>query len=276
MFALFNPQGAISAQEINLIKTSVLIMLIVAVPMLFTFFYFAWKYRATNPDAKRDTDEHNAKQEGNGWKQSILWAIPTAIIIPLAILAWGTVHAIDPSQPITSPNPPLTIQVVALQWKWLFIYPAQHVATVNFIQFPVNTPVHFELTADAPMSSFWIPQLGSQIYAMDAMQTQINLMASTTGEFLGKDTEINGAGYAGMTFKAKSSSQSDFDAWVQSVKQSSSALDQNAYNELAKPSSYNLRQYFSSVDPTLFNNIMIKFIMPPTNANNGSGSGMSM
>ena len=190
--ALFAPQGTIASQEIDLIKTSVLIMLLAVVPVFVLLFTFAWKYRAGNPNAIYDPERvHSA------WRELSLWAIPAVIVATLAVLSWKSAHAVDPYKPIDSTAAPLTIQVVALEWKWLFIYPAQNIATVNFIQFPEKIPVHFELTADAPMSSFWIPQLGSQIYAMAAMETQLDLMADTTGEFAGKDTEINGAGYAG-------------------------------------------------------------------------------
>jgi cytochrome o ubiquinol oxidase subunit 2 len=255
---VFSPQGPIALQERNLIITAVLIMLIVAIPLLVTLYTFAWKYRAGNKNAKYEP-EHT----GGTWKQLLWWIIPAIIIVAIATLDWKSTHALDPSKPIISNNPPLTIEVVALEWKWLFIYPAQGIATVNFIEFPEQTPIHFELTADAPMSSFWIPQLGSQIYAMAAMQTQLNLMADTTGEYTGKDTEINGAGYAGMTFLAKSTSQADFNSWVASVQQSSSTLDENAYAALAAPSEYNPPAFYSSVDKNLYDTILMKYMAPP-------------
>ncbi len=147
-----------------------------------------------------------------------LWAVPIILIASLSVLNWKSTHELDPYQPIASNAPPLTVEVVALDWKFLFIYPQQNIATVNFIEFPVNTPLNFQLTADAPMSSFWIPQLGSQIYAMPAMSTQLHLIANSTGDFRGMDTEINGAGFSGMKFAARSVSQTDFNAWVASVK----------------------------------------------------------
>ena len=257
---VFDPQGPIASQERDLIILAVLIMLVIAIPMLILLYTFAWKYRAENKKAKYDPDH-----VGNVLKQLAWWAIPAAAIVAIAIINWKSTHALDPTQPIASANPPLTIEVIALQWKWLFIYPAQGIATVNFIQFPEQTPVHFELTADGPMSSFWIPQLGSQIYAMSAMQTQLNLMANTTGEYTGKDTEINGAGYSGMTFVAKSTSQSDFDAWIASIQQSTStypALTMDAYDTLAEPSKNNSPTYYSSFDPNLYNNILMKYMAP--------------
>jgi len=251
--ALFNPQGPIAAAEIDLIKTMVFLMLIIVVPMFILLFTFARKYRAGNAKAQRASEA----------------AIPAALVAVLAVFSWGSVHAVDPYAPIPASEAapgaqPITIQVVALPWKWLFIYPAQNIATVNFIQFPVGTPVHFELTADAPMSSFWIPQLGSQIYAMAAMETQLNLEADKIGEFVGKDTEINGAGYAGMQFMAKSSSQEDFDAWVATTQSSSTyaPLTMDAYNALAAPSENNPATFYSSVEGDLFDNIMMKYMMP--------------
>jgi cytochrome o ubiquinol oxidase subunit 2 len=194
MGGVFNAQGPIALQERNVIITAVLIMLVVAIPMLIALYTFAWKYRAGNKNSK-----YEPQHVGNSARQLIWWAIPAVIIIIIATLDWRTTHALDPSKPLISNNAPITIQVVALPWKWLFIYPAQGIATVNYIQFPEQTPVHFVLTADAPMSSFWIPELGSQIYAMAAMETQLNLMASTTGEYTGKDTEINGAGFVDLS-----------------------------------------------------------------------------
>jgi cytochrome o ubiquinol oxidase subunit II len=255
---VFDPQGPIALQERNLIIIAVLIMLIVAIPMLILLYTFAWKYRAGNKKAKYDP-EH----VGSAWRQLLWWAIPAVVIVAIAIINWKSTHALDPTKAIASNVPPLTIQVVALQWKWLFIYPAQGIATVNFIQFPVDTPLHFELTADAPMSSFWIPQLGSQIYAMAAMQTQLNLEANDVEVYTGKDTEINGAGYAGMTFLAKSSSQADFNAWVASVQNASNTLTMDAYNALSQPSEYNASATYSSYAPALYNTILMKYMVPP-------------
>jgi cytochrome o ubiquinol oxidase subunit 2 len=256
---VFDPQGPIALEERNLIILAVILMLLIAIPMLILLYTFAWKYRAGNKKAKYDP-EH----VGSAWRQLVWWAIPAVIITALAFVDWQSTHALDPYKPIASNNPTLTIEVVALQWKWLFIYPAQGIATVNYIQFPEQTPVHFLLTADAPMSSFWIPELGSQIYAMAAMQTQMSLMADTTGTYAGKDTEINGAGYSGMTFTAKSTSQADFNAWVASVEQSSTypALTMDAYNVLAAPSENSQPAYYSSVDPSLYNDILMKYMVP--------------
>jgi cytochrome o ubiquinol oxidase subunit 2 len=149
---------------------------------------------------------------------------------------------------------------VALQWKWLFIYPEQNIATVNFVEFPNSTPVNFQLTADAPMNSFWIPELGGQMYAMPGMSTQLHLMADRPGEFNGSAAEISGKGFSGMKFIAKATSQKDFDTWVKSVKQSSNMIDLSKYNKLAEPSENNPVITYASVEKDLYNSIIMKFM----------------
>ncbi len=269
---VFDPQGPIALQERDLIIIAVSLMLLIAIPMLILLYTFAWKYRAGNKKAAYDP-----QHVGNALKQLTWWAIPAAIIAVIAVINWQSTHALDPYKPIVSGRPPLTIEVVALEWKWLFIYPAQGIATVNFIQFPEQTPIHFVLTADAPMSSFWIPQLGSQIYAMAAMETQLDLMASATGTYVGKDTEINGAGYSGMTFLARSTSQNDFNAWVASVKDSSNTLTVDEYkNTLLPPSENDPPAFYSSVDPYLFTAILTKYNAPSPTGTPMAFPGMQM
>lgn len=268
---VFDPQGPIALSERNLIILAVVLMLLVAIPMLILLYTFAWKYRAGNHKA-----EYDPNHVGGVWKQLLWWVIPAIIIVAIAIINWQSTHALDPYKSIPSPSPSLTVEVVALPWKWLFIYPQQGIATVNFLEFPAQTPVHFMLTADAPMSSFWIPQLGSQIYAMAAMQTQLSLEASSTGEYEGKDTEINGAGYAGMTFTAKSVSQDDFNAWVAAVKKGTTTLSLDEYNSaLFPPSSYVPSSTYASVDPSLYDTILMKYMIPPTSTASTSGQGSS-
>ena len=257
MSGVLNPQGPIALQERNLIITAVILMLIVAIPLLIMLYTIAWKYRSANKNVKRDPEK-----TGGFFGQIVWWAIPAVIVIVLGIINWKSTHALDPYKPIISDTKPMVIQVVALDWKWLFIYPQENIASVNFIEFPAGTPVHFDLTADAPMNSFWIPQLGSQIYAMSGMMTQLNLEASAPGEFPGKAAEINGDGYAGMNFMAKAVSQSDFDAWVQGIQQESSTLDESSYSSLLAPSESNPPSFYSSVDKALYNSIIMKYMVP--------------
>ncbi|HEX5429474.1 MAG TPA: ubiquinol oxidase subunit II [Patescibacteria group bacterium] len=256
-FQLLNPQGIIAHQERSTMFTAVLLMLTLAVPLLVATFVIAYKYRATNEQADYQPEwDHNLEWE------FIRWGLPAAIVVLLGILTWNTSHAVDPYKKIDPGTKTLTIQVVALQWKWLFIYPGQNIATVNFVEFPQNTPVNFQLTADAPMSSFWIPQLGGQMYAMPGMVTQLNLMADSAGEYAGTAAEINGAGFAGMKFTAKSVSSDDFNSWLNSMQATSSELTLAGYNDLAKPSEYNPQAFFAPVEPNLYNEVIMKFMAP--------------
>lgn len=268
----FMAAGPVALQERNELITMVLLMLVVVIPMLIVLYTFAWKYREGNPKAK--AADYQPERRHGPWGEIIFWLIPAALVVLLGSIAWGNAYALDPYRPIpaneaTPDAQTLEIQVVALPWKWLFIYPAQNIATVNYIEFPAGTPIHFDLTADGPMSSFWIPQLGSQIYAMAAMQTQINLLASEPGDYVGKDTEINGAGYAGMTFDAKSVAPADFAAWVAEAQATSSAdgaptmtLTPDAYDALAVPSENNPPMTYSSVAPGLFDGVVMKDMVP--------------
>jgi len=255
--AVLDPKGMIGEKERDLIITASLLMLIVVVPVFILTLAFAWKYRVSNGKARHDPDwEHNYIAE-YCW-----WGVPFVIIVILAIITWKSSHELNPFSPIESNKKPLAIQVVALDWKWLFIYPEQGIATVNFVQFPEKTPLSFEITADAPMNSFWIPQLGGQIYAMPAMRSKLNLIANEIGSYRGASANISGEGFAGMKFVAKSSSQEDFDQWVQSIKQSSSYLDLSEYNQLVNPSSYNPVAYYILGQKDLFDRIMMKYMEP--------------
>lgn len=269
--ALFNPQGPVAAGEREVIIGLVLLMLLLAVPMLALLFTFAWRYRAGNPGARYEPEP--AKNPG---AELLLWIIPAALVAVLAVINWKSAHALDPYKPLPSANPPLTIEVVALPWKWLFLYPGQGIATVNFLEFPARTPVHFKLTADGPMSSFWIPELGSQIYAMSAMATSLNLMADAPGDFSGKDTEINGAGYAGMTFTAKAVSPAEFDAWVNASRGKPHILGWTEYQALAAPSAYTPAATYSFFDPVLFDRIISTYAAPPAGAGGAAAPGMAM
>ena len=258
--AIFDPRGLIALQERNLIITAVLLMLIVVIPVFALTFIIAWRYRASNTDATYTPDhDHDLRAE------LVWWTIPCIIILILATITWKSTHELDPFRPLASHTKPITIQVVALDWKWLFIYPEQNIATVNFVQFPANTPVDFQITADAPMNSFWIPQLGGQIYAMAGMVTQLHLIADEVGSYSGASANFSGPGFSGMRFTAQSISQDDFDAWVQSVKQVPSTLSLDEYNTLSAPSEDTPIKYYSSTDKSLYNAIVMKFMAPPRN-----------
>ena len=263
---VLEPSGTVGDKEKNLIIIAVALSLIVVIPVYIMLIGFAWRYREGNIKAKYDPDfTHNRTIEG------IWWAVPLAIITVLAVITYRSSHELDPSKPLDK-RPEMKVQVVSLQWKWLFIYPKEHIAAVNIVKFPSNTPVNFEITSDAPMNSFWIPQLGGQIYAMSGMSTNLRLDAKKTGIYAGSSANISGKGFSKMHFSAEVKSQSDFKQWTDSVKKlSPNVLDTGTYEILAKPSIDEGETYFGSVEPGLFDKIVSKYITPKYFTNTKEG-----
>jgi len=266
--AVLNSKGIIANRERDLMITATLLMLIVVIPVFALTFFIAWKYRASNAKAKYKPDWDHSRVAEFTW-----WAVPTVIIFVLAVITWKGTHELDPFKPLSASTEPVAIQVVALQWKWLFIYPQQNIASVNLVQFPEDTPINFEITADAPMNSFWIPQLGGQVYAMSGMKTRLHLMADETGNYRGSSANISGEGFAGMKFTARASAQTDFEKWLQSAKNSPAHLSFKEYNKLAKPSKGNLVTYYSSTEADLLGKIVRKFTTPTLDREYGNRSG---
>jgi len=270
--ALFNPQGPVATQELNLMVTVIELMSVVVIAVFTFTFLIVWKYRVSNHVYKR-----YAPHAADSTRIELAWwGIPCIIVGILSIITWTSTHDLDPYKPLDSDVAPITIQVIALDWKWLFIYPDQGIATVNMVEFPANTPVNFEITADAPMNSFWIPELGGQIYAMPGMITQLHLEAYNAGSYRGESANLSGEGFAGMNFVARSATQFDFDEWVSQMKASatsSGALNQAAYDTLALPSEYNPVAFYSSADKNLFNGIVMKYM---TSSNSGAAAIMPM
>ncbi len=258
--AVLNPHGIIALHERGVIYITLGLSAIVVVPVFVLLFYFAWRYRASNPKTDRKHEpnwDHDSRLAEFLW-----WLVPTVIIGFLSFIIWQTSHDLDPYVPIKSDVAPITIQVVALNWKWLFIYPEQHIATVNMIEFPKNTPIHFEITADAPVNSFWIPSLGGQIMAMPGMVNHLYLLAATTGNYKGVSGNISGKGFAGMEFTAHAVTKDEFDAWVAETSAGSNPLTEESYAALAEPSEYVPVSMYSSVDPALYTSINMKYMMP--------------
>ena len=254
---LMNPKGAIGVEQRTLIITAIALMLIVVVPVIFMAFAFAWKYRASNKDAKYSPNwSHSNKIE------AVVWTIPIIIIAILGTITWKTTHELDPFKPIVTDKKPMTIEVVSLDWKWLFIYPEQGIATVNELAFPKDVPVEFKITSNSVMNSFFIPQLGGQIYAMAGMQTKLHLIGNEAGKYDGISSTFSGRGFSGMKFTAiVTPTEGDFDQWVAKVKASSTNLNATSdFNKLAEPSENNPVEYFSSVKPNLFKETIGKFM----------------
>ena len=253
-WTLLDPVGQVGIEERNLIITATLLMLLVVVPVILMTLIFAWKYRASNKDATYAPKwSHSTKIE------VVIWTVPILIIIALGVITYKSTHALDPYRPLESDVKPVTIEVVALDWKWVFIYPEQGIATVNKIVFPANTPVNFRITSDSVMNSFFIPGLGGQIYAMAGMTTKLHLIANKNAEMDGISANYSGAGFTGMKFKAIATSEEDFNAWVAEVKASPKQLDNAEYAALEKPSENNPVELYSTVTPNLFQLIIDKY-----------------
>ena len=253
---ILDPKGPIGADEKSLILTATFLMLLVVVPVIVMTLVFAWKYRASNTAAVYTPKwAHSTKIE------VVVWTIPVIIVIGLAILAWETTHKLDPYRPLDSAKAPIKVDVVALNWKWLFIYPDLGIATVNQLAFPKDTPVNFRITSDVAMNSFFIPQLGGQIYAMAGMETKLHLLANEAGSYDGMSANYSGAGFSGMKFKAiATETPEDFQAWVAKVKAQATPLDAQAYLALAQPSENNPPAFFTAAEPRLFDAVMHKYM----------------
>lgn len=265
---LLDPKGAIGAQEKILTLLSLGIMSLVVIPVMALTLIFAWRYRASN--AKADyapTWAHSTRIE------VVVWSIPCCIVLFLALLIWDTTHKLDPYQPLQSEVAPLRVDVVALNWKWLFIYPDYGIATVNRLALPAGTPINFRLTSESMMNSFFIPQLGSQVYAMAGMQTQLHLIADQPGVYAGRSSAFSGPGFADMHFDTTAMPAEQFQAWIADVGGSPLILDRAAYEALAKPSMKTPPAVYARVEPGLFDSIVDSFMgdrMPAT-ALGGSG-----
>lgn len=252
-FEILNPKGKIAAQEMQILLISVALMLLVVIPVIVLTFSFAWRYRADNKTAIYAPNwQHSTILE------IIWWSIPCLIIAILGTITWISSHRLDPYQPLQAADKKiLIIQAIALDWKWLFIYPEQHIATVNILQVPVGVPLRFLITAEGPMNSFQVPQLGGQIYAMAGMQTQLNLIADTAGSYRGFSANFSGDGFSDMHFTLRAGSKTEFDQWVKKVQSAPEKLTLAGYQRLARPVVSPVH-YYSSVTSGLFNTIISK------------------
>jgi len=255
-----NPGGDIAAQQGQLIIVSTLLMLLIVVPVIVATLYFAWRYRASNNSAPYSPDwDHSTRLE------LMIWGAPLLIIIALGLVTWISTHLLEPSRPLTRlsegrPIPastkPIIVQVVALDWKWLFIYPEQGIASVNELVTPIDVPVRFKITASTVMNSFFVPTLAGQIYAMPGMETTLNAVMNKTGTFRGFSANFSGPGFSHMRFDYKATSAADFDAWVAKTKAGGGALNRPNYIELAKPSEKHPVEHYGTIDPELYSKIL--------------------
>ncbi|NBO20945.1 MAG: ubiquinol oxidase subunit II [Rhodobacteraceae bacterium] len=258
-FDVLAPSGHVAASQRDLLVISTGLMLLIIIPVMVLTVYFAWKYRAGNKNAEYSPDwDHSTKLE------LVIWAAPLLIIICLGALTWVGTHLLDPYRPLSkradgtslSQVAPLKVEVVALDWKWLFILPEQGVASVNDLALPVGRPVEFTLTSSTVMNAFYIPSMAGMIYAMPAMETKLHGIFDQAGEYNGLASHYSGAGFSGMHFKVHAVDQAGFDAWVAAAKGAESTLDRAAYRALEAPSENVRPMYFASVEGGLFDRIV--------------------
>lgn len=286
---VLNPAGDVARQQGNLVIMSTLLMLIIIVPVMVLTGLFAWRYRAANKEARYEPDwDHSTQLE------LVIWSAPLLIIICLGALTWVGTHLLDPyraiaqtapGKPVSASEKPLEVQVVALDWKWLFIYPEQGVATINELALPVDRPVKFRISSSSVMNSFYVPALAGQIYAMPGMETKMHAVLNHTGTYEGFSANYSGAGFSHMRFKVRGLDQAGFDGWVNGVRGSGKGLDRAGYLALEKPSEKEPVRLFAKVDPMLFDAVinmcvdpgkMCMHDMAAIDAKGGMGKGSAM
>jgi cytochrome o ubiquinol oxidase subunit 2 len=255
--AVLDPRGVVGLADKTILIDSLAIMLAIVVPTITATLVFAWWFRAGNTRATYLPDFHYS-----GRLELIVWSIPVMVIILLGGVCWIGAHDLDPAKPLASNKPPLQVQVVSLDWKWLFIYPDQHIASVNHLVIPAGVPVHFALTSASVMSVFFVPQLGSMIYTMNGMTTQLNLQADAPGTFHGLSAHYNGDGFSDMHFDVQAVPAEQFSAWVDATRNKGPVLDPGTYATLARQTVNTTPFTYGSADPSLFQQITTQKLPP--------------
>jgi cytochrome o ubiquinol oxidase subunit 2 len=251
-------QGFVGKGDTQILIDSLAIMLVIVVPTILATLAVGWWFRSSNLNAR-----HRPDFVYSGKIEMVTWSIPLMTIILLGGVAWIGAHKLDPAQPLPSHDTALNVQVVSLDWKWLFIYPDQNIASVNRLVIPVDTPVHFTLTSASVMNAFFVPQLGSMIYTMNGMATQLNLIADEPGTFLGMSSHFSGDGFADMEFNVDALPMEKFSAWVDETRNGGyGTLTSQSYAELAKQSRNVAAFAYSSVEPDLFHKIVAQGLPP--------------
>lgn len=259
---LFSPSGDIARQQRDLIAISVVLMLIIIIPVIVMIFLFGWKYRESNKAAHA---EYAPDWNHSTVLELLIWAAPLLIIIALGAVTWTSTHKLDPYRPldqidqtraVAPGTKPLVVEVVALDWKWLFLYPEQGIATVNEMAAPVDRPIEFHITASTVMNAFFVPSLAGMIYAMPGMETKLHAVMNKTGDFEGISANYSGAGFSDMRFRFHSLSDADFDAWVAKAKASADQLSREDYLKLEQPSEKEPVHYYGTVAQGLYNAIL--------------------
>ncbi len=263
---VLDAQGPIGAANAKILLNALGIMLVIVVPTIIAILAFGWWFRASNTRARYRPDFVYS-----GSIEMVVWGIPILVILFLGGVIWIGSHDLDPYKPIASPHKPTEVQVVSLDWKWLFIYPEQGVASVNELVVPAGVPAHFSLTSASVMNMFFVPQLGTMIATMNGMVTQLHLAADKPGEFYGQSAQYSGDGFSGMNFVVRAVPQDAFAQWVATSRQSGQALDRTSYTALSQQSK-DVRPFtYGTIDPTLFNAVAAQQLAPGPGPSAGRG-----
>jgi cytochrome o ubiquinol oxidase subunit II len=255
---VLDPQGPVGASEKQILLDSVAIMLAIVIPVIVATLAFAWWFRASNSRAR-----HLPDWAFSGRIELVVWSIPALVIMFLGGLAWISSHDLDPAKPLPAGGAQtLQVEVVSLDWKWLFIYPDQGVAAVNELVVPAGAPIHFRLTSGSVMTAFFVPQLGSMIYTMNGMVTQLNLRADRPGSYLGLASHFSGDGFSGMHFQTRAVSPAAFAAWVAAAKSAGPVLDGPSYEALSRQSQDVAPFTYRAAAPGLFEQIATQQLPP--------------
>jgi cytochrome o ubiquinol oxidase subunit 2 len=255
--SILDPLGPVGRDDAVILIDATLIMLAIVIPTILLAFWMAWHYRASNTKA-----EYLPYWSFSGRIEAVVWAIPILTIMFIGGVIWIGSFRLDPFRPLPSKTPPLEVQVVSLDWKWLFIYPKQGIATVNQLVAPAGTPVHFSITSASVFNVFFVPRLGSMIYAMPGMVSQLSLQADRPVQTWGTSAQFSGDGFSDMQFQVRSVPAADFGAWVASVKGSGPVLDRAAYARLMQQTQRAPSSTYRSVDPQLFQAVATQKIAP--------------
>jgi cytochrome o ubiquinol oxidase subunit II len=255
--AVLSPAGPIGAANRTILLDALVIMLAIVVPTILAILAFAWWFRDSNKHARRQpTFTYSGRVE------LIVWSIPALVVFFLGGIAWIGSQLLDPARPIASTTKPLEIEVVSLDWKWLFIYPEQGVASMNYLVAPAGVPLHFRITSASVFNVFFVPRLGSEIYSMYGMTTQLNLQADQPGVYPGLSAQFSGDGFSDMAFDLRAVTAKEFSAWAAATNASGPVLDEAGYRELLKQSQ-NVKPYtYRSVAPGLFDAIVMQRLPP--------------
>ncbi len=254
---VLDPQGPVARSENVILFDSLAIMLAIIVPTILATLGFAWWYRASNTRAR-----YLPGWAFSGRLELVVWSIPILTIMFLGGIAWIGSHDLDPAQPLNSKVKPLEVQVVSLDWKWLFIYPEQQIASVNTLAIPAGVPVHFQLTSASVMNTFFVPQLGSMIYTMTGMADNLNLQADHPGRYWGQSSHYSGDGFSGMHFYVDAMPRAGFDNWVRKAKTAGPVLDEAGYRQLSKQSQDVVPFTYRAAAPNLFQEVVSE-VLPP-------------